>query len=113
VARSLDDQSPRYPQIIPTESSDAAAELPADLQFGLAAGTFTLENTEPTTVHFLPGMATTLPLAVLSLLVAGIGATAAWIFAVWSGVVKKVVTIQENGELEAQQVRIQELDNDL
>ena len=58
-------------------------------------------------------MATTLPLAVLSLLVADIGATAAWIFAVWSGVVKKVVTIQENGELEAQQVRIQELDNDL
>jgi uncharacterized integral membrane protein len=81
--------------------------------FGLAAVTFTLENTEPTTVHFLPGMATTLPLAVLLLLVAGIGATAAWIFAVWSGVVKKVETLQESGELEAQQVRIQELENDL
>ena len=37
--------------------------------FGLAAVTFTLENTAPTTVHFLPGMATTLPLAVLLLLV--------------------------------------------
>jgi hypothetical protein len=58
-------------------------------------------------------MATTLPLAVLLLLVAGIGATAAWIFAVWSGVVKKVETLQESGELEAQQVRIQELENDL
>jgi hypothetical protein len=35
------------------------------ISFGLAAVTLTLENTEPTTVHFLPGMATTLPLAVL------------------------------------------------
>ena len=81
--------------------------------FGLAAVTFTLENTAPTTVHFLPGMATTLPLAVLLLLVGGIGATAAWIFTVWSGVVKKVETLQESSDLEAQQVRIQELENDL
>ena len=81
--------------------------------FGLAAVTVTLENTAPTTVHFLPGMATTLPLAVLLLLVGGIGATAAWIFTVWSGVVKKVETLQESSDLEAQQVRIQELENDL
>ena len=81
--------------------------------FALAAVMFTLENTAPTTVHLLPGMATTLPLAVLLLLVAGIGATAAWIYAVWSGVVKKVETIQNDGDLEAQQVRIQELENDL
>jgi len=81
--------------------------------FALAAVMFTLENTTPTTVHFLPGMATTLPLAVLILLVGGIGATAAWIFAVWSGVVKKVETLQNEGEREAQLVRIQELENDL
>ena len=81
--------------------------------FALAAVMFTLENTEATTVHFLPGLATTLPLAVLLLLVGGIGATAAWIYAVWSGVVKQVETIQSDGEKEAQLVRIQELENDL
>ena len=81
--------------------------------FGLALVMFTLENTAPTTVHFLPGMSTTLPLAALLLLVGGIGATAAWIFAVWSGVVKKVETLQDGGEREAQQVRIQELEHDL
>ena len=81
--------------------------------FALAAVMFTLENTAATTVHFLPGMAATLPLAVLLLLVGGIGATAAWIFAVWSGVVKKVETLQNEGESQAQQVRIQELENDL
>ena len=81
--------------------------------FGLAMVMFTLENTAPTTVNFLPGMSSTLPLAALLLLVGGIGATAAWIFAVWSGVVKKVETLQDQGDLDAQQVRIQELENDL
>ncbi|MEB3349735.1 MAG: lipopolysaccharide assembly protein LapA domain-containing protein [Cyanobacteriota bacterium] len=81
--------------------------------FGLAMVMFTLENTTPTTVHFLPGMSTTLPLAALLLVVGGIGATAAWIFAVWSGVVKKVETLQDTGEREAQMVRIQELEHDL
>ena len=81
--------------------------------FGLAMVMFTLENTEATTVHFLPGISSTLPLAALLLLVGGLGATAAWIYAVWSGVVKKVETIQNESEREAQQVRIQELENDL
>jgi len=54
-----------------------------------------------------------MPLAALLLLVGGVGATAAWVFAVWSGVVKKVEAIQNQNELEAQQVRIQELENDL
>ena len=81
--------------------------------FGLAMVMFTLENTAATTVHFLPGVSTTLPLAALLLVVGGIGAIAAWIFAVWSGVVKKVETLQDPSEIEAQQVRIQELENDL
>jgi uncharacterized integral membrane protein len=81
--------------------------------FALAIVMFTLENTAATTVHFLPGISSTLPLAVLLLVVGGIGATAAWIFAVWTGVVKKVETLQDEGEREAQQVRIRELENDL
>jgi len=81
--------------------------------FGLAMVMFTLENTTATTVHFLPGVSTTLPLAAMLLVVGGIGATAAWIFAVWSGVVKKVETIQDQGEVEAKEVRIRELETDL
>jgi len=81
--------------------------------FGLATVMFTLENTTATTVHFLPGLSATLPLAALILLVGGIGATAAWIYAVWSGVVRKVEAIQGGAEQEAQQVRIRELENDL
>jgi hypothetical protein len=81
--------------------------------FGLATVMFTLENTTATTVHFLPGVSSTLPLAALLLVAAGIGATAAWIFAVWNGVVKKVESLQEQGDREADQVRIRELENDL
>ena len=81
--------------------------------FGLATVMFTLENTTATTVHFLPGVSSTLPLAALLLVAGGIGATAAWIFAVWNGVVKKVETLQEQGERGADQVRIRELENDL
>ena len=81
--------------------------------FGLTTVMFTLENTAPTTVHFLPGLSGTLPLAALLLLVGGIGATAAWVFAVWTGVVRKVEAVQSQGEFAAQQVRIQELENDL
>jgi hypothetical protein len=81
--------------------------------FGLAMVMFTLENTAPTTVRFLPGVTATLPLAALLLVVGGIGATAAWIYAVWSGVVKKVEGLQSQEDLEAQQVRIRDLENDL
>ena len=81
--------------------------------FGLAMVMFTLENTAPTTVQFLPGVSATLPLAAMLLLVGGVGATAAWVFAMWTGVVRKVEAIQNQREVEAQQVRIQELENDL
>ncbi len=81
--------------------------------FGLATVMFTLENTTATTVHFLPGMSATLPLAAMLLVVGGVGATAAWVFAVWTGVVKKVEELQDQTELEAQQVRIRELEADV
>ncbi len=81
--------------------------------FGLATVMFTLENTAATTVKFLPGVSTTLPLAALLLVVGGMGATAAWVFAVWSGVVKKVENLSNPGEVAAQQVRIQELEEDV
>lgn len=81
--------------------------------FGLATVMFTLENTAATTVHFLPGISSTLPLAALLLVAGGIGATAAWIFAVWSGVVKMVEGMGEQPDREADQVRIRELENDL
>ena len=81
--------------------------------FGLATVMFTLENTTPTTVKFLPGLSSTMPLAALLLVAGGIGATAAWVFAVWSGVVKRVESQLEPDERAAQEVRIRELEEDV
>ena len=81
--------------------------------FGLLTVFFTLENTAPTTVHVLPGMNYTLPLAGLLLLVAGVGAVSAWFFAAWTGRLNSVARITQASAVEAQQVRIQELETDL
>jgi hypothetical protein len=81
--------------------------------FGLAMVFFTLENTAATTVHLLPGLQYTLPLAALLLVFAGIGAVSAWFFAAWSGMLNNVEQFSREGELEAQQVRIKDLESDL
>ncbi len=81
--------------------------------FGLVMVFFTLQNTAPTTVHVFPGLSRTLPLAALLLVVAGIGAFIAWLFAAWSGMLKNVETLTEVSTVEAQKVRIQELESDL
>ena len=81
--------------------------------FGLITVLFTLENTAPTTVHVLPGVEYTLPLAGLLLLVAGFGAVSAWFFAAWTGMLNNVEQLTKANEFEAQQVRIQELETDL
>ena len=81
--------------------------------FGLGMVYFTLENTAATTVHVLPGLEYTTPLAALLLLSAGLGATSAWLFAAWSGMLNSVDRLHQSGDFDAQQVRIQELETDL
>lgn len=81
--------------------------------FGLAMVFFTLENTNATTVHILPGLQYTLPLAALLLVSSGVGAVSAWFFAAWSGMLNTVETLGREEEVHAQQVRIQELETDL
>ena len=81
--------------------------------FGLLMVFFTLENTTATTVHLLPGVQQTMPLAGLLLLVAGIGAVSAWFFAAWTGMLTNVDQLSKASDFEAQQVRIQELESDL
>ena len=81
--------------------------------FGLAMVFFTLENNNATTVHILPGLQYTLPLAALLLVSSGVGAVSAWFFAAWSGMLNAVETLGREEEVHAQQVRIQELETDL
>ncbi len=79
------------------------------LGFGLGIVFFTLANTELTTVQIIPGVNTSLPLAALLLLSAGIGACCAWIFAGWTGMLDRTQAL----ELKENQDRITKLENDL
>ena len=74
------------------------------LLFGLALLTvyFTLENTAQASVNILPGVSSSLPLAVLLVLSSGIGAFVAWLFSSWNGMLK-------NTDLERSQQKINEL----
>lgn len=81
--------------------------------FGLSTVFFTLENTTSTTVHLLPGIQYSLPLAALLLISGGLGAIAAWFFAAWSGMLNNVEQFSQASEFDAQKVRIHELETDL
>ncbi len=78
------------------------------VMLGLALLTvyFTLENTSATTVNIVPGVSTSLPLPALLLVAAGIGALGAWLFAGWSGMLRKADIL----EIENSKKRIQELE---
>ncbi|AZB72572.1 lipopolysaccharide assembly protein LapA domain-containing protein [Synechococcus elongatus] len=79
----------------------------------LALVLFSLENTEPATIHVLGSTELTAPLAVELIVAMGIGAVFAWIFSVWASVQKMIALKSEQEQVEAQQVRIQELEEDL
>ncbi len=81
--------------------------------FGLAMVYFTLENTTSTTVQIIPGVSTSLPLAALLLISAGLGAFLAWLFGAWIGMMRTVESQNSFKELEANQARIQELETDI
>ena len=79
----------------------------------LALVLFSLENTETATIHILGTTEITAPLAVELIVAMGIGAVFAWIFSVWASVQKLIALKAEQEQVEAQQVRIQELEEDL
>ncbi len=81
------------------------------LMFCLALITayFTLENTASTTIHILPGVSRSLPIAALVIISSGVGACGAWFFASWTDKLRGDEII----ELEATKNRIRELENDL
>ncbi len=81
--------------------------------FGLAMVYFTLENTTYATVQILPGVSTSLPLAALLLISAGLGAFLAWLFGEWIRMMGTVESQNSFKELEANQARIKELETDI
>ncbi|NJL60980.1 MAG: LapA family protein [Methylacidiphilales bacterium] len=84
--------------------------------FCLALVFFSIENTEVTTVVILPGIQIKIAIAVALFIAAGLGATLAWFFSLWTRLQQQVILnqksaqIQElNSKIEKYQLEIQSL----
>ena len=76
----------------------------------LALVLFGIENTEPTTIHFVKGVDIEAPLCVELIVVMGIGAILAWVFSVW---VQLQGQLQTGQEMQQSKLRIEELEKDV
>ncbi|KOP26960.1 hypothetical protein AMR41_06245 [Hapalosiphon sp. MRB220] len=74
----------------------------------LAFALFTIQNTEPTTIHIVPGVQLQAPIAVELLLAIGLGAVFAWIFSIWTHWQRLMIA---NQKMRQSNVHIQELES--
>ncbi|AFY33430.1 lipopolysaccharide assembly protein LapA domain-containing protein [Calothrix sp. PCC 7507] len=74
----------------------------------LALALFSIENTELSTIHIVPGVQVQAPIAVELLLAIGLGAVFAWLFSIWTHLQRQLVSSQQ---LRQKNVQIQELES--
>jgi lipopolysaccharide assembly protein A len=77
--------------------------------FCLALALFTIENTEPATIHIVPGVHVQAPMAVELLLATGLGAVFAWLFSMWTQLQRQLLSSPQR----QQSARIQELESEI
>jgi uncharacterized integral membrane protein len=74
----------------------------------LAFGLFTIENTEPGTIHIVPGLQVQAPYAVELLLAFGLGAIFAWLFSIWIQLQRLLIYSKQ---VRQKNIQIRELEN--
>lgn len=79
----------------------------------LALVLFGIENTDPATIHVIPGVEIQTPLAVELILSMGIGAVMAWVFSVWTGLQSFMDSQQVQVTLQEKEQQIQQLEIDI
>lgn len=76
----------------------------------IVAVLFGMQNSDPVTVSFVPGLLQVqAPLVIELLFAAGVGAVFAWIYSLWRGVEFGLVARKKSRDLEAKQQFIEEL----
>lgn len=75
--------------------------------FCLALALFTIENTESATIHILPNLLFTAPMAVELLFAIGLGAVFAWLFSLWTQLQRQILSNPQR----RQKAQIQELES--
>lgn len=75
--------------------------------FCLALALFTIENTESATIHILPNLVFTAPMAIELLFAIGLGAVFAWLFSLWTQLQRQILSNPQR----RQKAQIQELES--
>ena len=79
----------------------------------LALVLFSLENTEPATIHIVRDIQIQAPLAVELILALGVGAVLAWVFSVWTQLQHMIEVRKGMQQIQEREQRIEELEQDL
>ena len=79
----------------------------------LALVLFSLENTEPVPVQIVRDIQFQAPLAIELLIAMGIGAVLAWVFSVWTRLLRLMESHQAVRQIRNKEERIQELEQDV
>lgn len=78
----------------------------------LAIVLFSLENTELTSIKVIQGVEVEAPLAIELLLAMWLGAVLAWLFSIWTRLLKELESRQTIRQIRSKEERIQELEQD-
>jgi lipopolysaccharide assembly protein A len=81
--------------------------------FCLALALFSLENTDPVVIRIVEGVEIQAPLSIALILTLGAGGTLAWIFGIWTRLLRQLEYRKQMSQMQAKDERIEELEKDL
>ncbi|MEW5860620.1 MAG: LapA family protein [Cyanobacteriota bacterium] len=79
----------------------------------LALVLFSLENTEPAAIQIVQGVEVQAPLCIELILAMGLGAVLAWIFSIWTRLLRSLESGKQLRQMRAKDARIQELEENI
>lgn len=79
----------------------------------LALVLFSLENTEPAAIQIVQGVEVQAPLCIELILAMGLGAVLAWIFSIWTRLLRSLESGKQMRQMRAKDERIQELEDNI
>lgn len=79
----------------------------------LALALFSLENTETVAIHVVEGVEVQAPLAIELIFTLGIGGVLAWMFGVWTRLLRQLEYQKQLRQMRTKDERIEELEKDL
>ena len=81
--------------------------------FCLALALFSLENTDAVVIHVVEGVEVQAPLAIELILTLGLGAVLAWMFGVWTRLLRQLEYRQQLRQMRTKDERIDELEKNI